>query len=115
MVEKFEHVHTRCTDIPVQRCEKLTMDDFNRGRDRLKKYRRKVIRHDMTQLQHTEDMALDRRLGRTHSTIGGLKTKSNKGEPKGSGKYAAYHQKPNIINDGKKEDGLDDKSCSSFN
>ncbi|KAF3637214.1 putative transcriptional regulator ATRX-like [Capsicum annuum] len=49
--------------IVVWRCETLAMDDFRRGRGRLKKYWREVIRHDMEQLQLTEHMTLDRKPG----------------------------------------------------
>lgn len=58
----FGHVKRRCTDAPVQRCERLTIDSFRRERGRPKKYWGEVIRHDMMQLQLTEDMPLDRRL-----------------------------------------------------
>ncbi|KAF3643040.1 Lysine--tRNA ligase [Capsicum annuum] len=58
----FGHVMRRGTDAPVRRCERLALDDFRRRRGRLKKYWREVIRHDMEQLQLTEDMTLDRKL-----------------------------------------------------
>ncbi|KAF3638986.1 hypothetical protein FXO37_24149 [Capsicum annuum] len=57
----FGHVMRRGPDAPVQRCETLAMDGFRRGRGRPKKYWREVIRHDMEQLQLTEDMTLDRK------------------------------------------------------
>ncbi|PHT35180.1 E3 SUMO-protein ligase SIZ1 [Capsicum baccatum] len=44
-------------DAPVRRCERLPL----RSRGRSKKYWREVIRHDMEQLQLTEDMTLDRK------------------------------------------------------
>ena len=34
----FGHVMRRGMDAPVRRCERLAMDDFRRGRGRLKKY-----------------------------------------------------------------------------
>ncbi|KAF3633506.1 putative serine/threonine-protein kinase-like [Capsicum annuum] len=45
-----------------QRYETLAVDGFRRGRGRPKKYWREVIRHDMEQLQPTEDVTLDRKL-----------------------------------------------------
>ncbi|PHT58561.1 hypothetical protein CQW23_00924 [Capsicum baccatum] len=57
----FMHVMRRGSNAPVQRCETLTMDSLRRGRDRPKKYWRKVIRHDMEQLHLTEDITLDRK------------------------------------------------------
>ncbi|KAF3664601.1 Protein BOLA2 [Capsicum annuum] len=57
----FGHVMRRGSDAPVRRCETLAMDDFRRGRGRLKKYWREVIGHNMKQLQLTEDMTLDRK------------------------------------------------------
>uniref|UniRef100_M0ZKM0 Methyltransferase family protein n=1 Tax=Solanum tuberosum TaxID=4113 RepID=M0ZKM0_SOLTU len=43
----------------------LAMDGFRRDRSRSKKYWEEVIRHDMTWLQFTEDMTLDRKVWRT--------------------------------------------------
>lgn len=43
----------RCTDAAVQRCERLVMDEFRKGRGRPKKYWGVMIRHDMAQLQLT--------------------------------------------------------------
>ncbi|KAF3648230.1 Trigger factor-like protein TIG, Chloroplastic [Capsicum annuum] len=57
----FGHVMRRGSNAPVRRCETLAMDGFRRGRGRAKKYWREVIRHDMEQLQLTEDMTLDRK------------------------------------------------------
>ncbi|KAF3684046.1 hypothetical protein FXO38_00469 [Capsicum annuum] len=57
----FGHVMRRGTDAPVRRCERLDLDGFRRSRGRSKKYCREVIRHDMEQLQLTEDMTLDRK------------------------------------------------------
>ncbi|KAF3676518.1 putative zinc finger CCCH domain-containing protein 19-like isoform X2 [Capsicum annuum] len=57
-------VMRRGTDAPVWRCERLATDGFRRGRGRPKKYWRKVIRHDMEQLQLTEDMTLDMKVWR---------------------------------------------------
>ncbi|KAF3651593.1 hypothetical protein FXO37_17934 [Capsicum annuum] len=59
----FGHVMRWGTDAPVRRCEMLALDGFGRSRGRPKKYWREVIRHDMEQLQLTEDMTLDRKVG----------------------------------------------------
>ncbi|KAG5583366.1 hypothetical protein H5410_053993 [Solanum commersonii] len=40
------------------------MGESDRGRDRTKKYWGEMTRQDMTQLQLTEDMTLDRRIWR---------------------------------------------------
>ena len=61
----FGHVMRRCTNAPVRRCERLAVDGFRRGRGRPKKYWMEVIRHDMAQLQLTEDMTLDRKMRRS--------------------------------------------------
>ncbi|KAF3650426.1 Mitochondrial arginine transporter BAC1 [Capsicum annuum] len=58
----FGHVMRRGTDDPVRRCERLALEGFKRGRGRPKLYWRGVIRHDMEQLQLTEDMTLDRKV-----------------------------------------------------
>ncbi|KAF3624471.1 putative clathrin assembly protein-like [Capsicum annuum] len=58
----FGHAMRRGSDAPMRRCETLAMDGFRRGRGRLKIYWREVIRHDMEQLQLTEDMTLDRKI-----------------------------------------------------
>ncbi|PHT57287.1 hypothetical protein CQW23_05773 [Capsicum baccatum] len=58
----FGHVMRRGTNAPVRRCERLALDGFRRSKDRPKKYWREVIRHDMEQLQLTEDMTLDRKV-----------------------------------------------------
>ncbi|PHU07259.1 Transcriptional activator FHA1 [Capsicum chinense] len=50
------------SDAPARRCERLAMDGFRRGRGRPRKYWREVIRHDIEQLQLTEDMTLDRKV-----------------------------------------------------
>ncbi|KAF3624030.1 hypothetical protein FXO37_31574 [Capsicum annuum] len=57
----FGHVMGRGAEAPGRRCEKLSLDGFRRSRGRLKKYWRGVIRHDIEQLQLTEDMILDRK------------------------------------------------------
>ncbi|KAF3616011.1 putative receptor-like protein kinase-like isoform X2 [Capsicum annuum] len=57
----FGHVMRRGTDAPVWRCETVAMDGLRWDRGRPKKYWREVIRHDMEQLQLTEDMTLDRK------------------------------------------------------
>ncbi|KAF3662432.1 putative 30S ribosomal protein S1, chloroplastic-like [Capsicum annuum] len=46
----FGLVMRRCSDALVQRCERLAMNGFRRGRGRPKKCWREVIRHDMEQL-----------------------------------------------------------------
>ncbi|KAF3632641.1 60S ribosomal protein L18a [Capsicum annuum] len=61
----FGHVMRRGFDALVQRCETLAIDDFRRGRGRPKKYWREMIRHDMEQLQLSEDMTLDRKMWMT--------------------------------------------------
>ncbi|KAF3631432.1 Cytochrome [Capsicum annuum] len=58
-------------NLKVRRCETLAMDDFRQGRDRPKKYWKEVIRHDMEQLQLTEDMALDRKVWRMRIRVEG--------------------------------------------
>ncbi|XP_070025956.1 uncharacterized protein [Nicotiana sylvestris] len=58
----FEHVKRRSIDAPVRRCERLTMAGLRRGRGRPKMYWGDVIRHDMAQLQLTEDMTFDRKI-----------------------------------------------------
>ncbi|PHU13999.1 hypothetical protein BC332_15204 [Capsicum chinense] len=59
----FGHVMRRDAGAPVRRCERLALDGFRMSRGRPKKYWREVIRHDMEQLQLTEDMTLDRKVG----------------------------------------------------
>ncbi|XP_070018117.1 uncharacterized protein [Nicotiana sylvestris] len=58
----FGHVRRRSTDAPVRRCERLTLEGLQRGRDRPKKRWGGMIREDMAQLQLTEDMTLDRKV-----------------------------------------------------
>ncbi|KAM3236851.1 hypothetical protein P3L10_011880 [Capsicum annuum] len=67
----FEHVMRRGADAPVRRCERLALDGFRRSRGRPKKYWREVIRHDMEQLQFTEDMILDRKVWRSQIRVEG--------------------------------------------
>ncbi|KAM3341558.1 hypothetical protein P3S68_026524 [Capsicum galapagoense] len=67
----FEHVMRRHADAPVRRCERLALDGFRRSRGRPKKYWREVIRHDMEQLQLTEDMTLDRKVWRLQIRVEG--------------------------------------------
>ncbi|KAK6803101.1 hypothetical protein RDI58_000885 [Solanum bulbocastanum] len=55
----------------MQGYDRLTIDGFKRGRGRSKKYWGEVIRYDITQLQLTKDMTLNRRLWRTHIRIRG--------------------------------------------
>jgi len=47
----------------MRRCERLDIVGSRRGRGRLKKYLGEVIRHDMSHLQLTENMNLDRGYG----------------------------------------------------
>ncbi|KAF3685320.1 Metal tolerance protein C1 [Capsicum annuum] len=49
----------------------LAMDGFKRGRGRPNKYWREVIRHDMEQLQLTEEMTLDGKVWRTRNRVEG--------------------------------------------
>ncbi|KAF3658531.1 hypothetical protein FXO38_13173 [Capsicum annuum] len=65
----FGHVMRRGTDAPVRRCERLALDGFRRSRGRPKKYWREVIRHDMEQLQLTEDIILDRKVWRSRIRV----------------------------------------------
>ncbi|KAF3634913.1 putative pre-mRNA-processing factor 6-like [Capsicum annuum] len=58
----FKHVMRRCMNALAPRCEKLDMDYLRRGRGGPKKYWREMIRHDVEQLQLTEDMTLDRKV-----------------------------------------------------
>ncbi|PHU09337.1 Reticulon-like protein B5 [Capsicum chinense] len=58
----FGHVMRRGADEPMRRYATLAMNDFRRNKGRPKKYWREVIRHDMEQLQLTEDMTLDRKV-----------------------------------------------------
>ncbi|PHT55553.1 Vacuolar protein sorting-associated protein 54, chloroplastic [Capsicum baccatum] len=51
----FGQVIRRDSNAPVRRCERLAMDGFRRGRGRPKRYWREVIRHDMEQLELTEE------------------------------------------------------------
>ncbi|XP_047265649.1 uncharacterized protein LOC124897153 [Capsicum annuum] len=67
----FGHVMRKGTDAPVRRCERLALDGFWRRRSRPKKYWREVIRHDMEQLQLTEDMTLDRKVWRSRIRVKG--------------------------------------------
>ncbi|KAG5611562.1 hypothetical protein H5410_022843 [Solanum commersonii] len=54
----FDHMMRRCTHALMWSVEILSMDGFERGRGRSKKYRGEVIRHDMTQLWLTIDMTI---------------------------------------------------------
>ncbi|KAF3652718.1 hypothetical protein FXO37_17377 [Capsicum annuum] len=67
----FGHVMRRGANDPVRRCERLALDGFRRRRGRPKKYWREVIRHDMEQLQLTEDMTLDRKAWRSRIRVEG--------------------------------------------
>ncbi|XP_047253670.1 uncharacterized protein LOC124887802 [Capsicum annuum] len=63
-LRRFAHMMRRITDASVQRCESLALDGFRWGRRRTKKYYMEVIRHDIEQLQLTENMTLDRKVWR---------------------------------------------------
>ncbi|XP_019246422.1 PREDICTED: uncharacterized protein LOC109226074 [Nicotiana attenuata] len=67
----YGNVRNRCPEAPVRRCERLHMRDLRKGRGRPKMYLGKVIRHDMTLLQLTKDMTLDRKLWRLKIRIKG--------------------------------------------
>ncbi|KAF3644443.1 hypothetical protein FXO37_21448 [Capsicum annuum] len=67
----FGHVMKRSVDAPFWRYERLTLDGFKRGRGRPKKYWREVIRHDIEQLQLTEDKTLDRKVWRSRIRVEG--------------------------------------------
>ncbi|PHT56700.1 putative cytosolic oligopeptidase A [Capsicum baccatum] len=54
----------RGSDAPVRRCETQAMEDFRWGRGRSTKYWKEVIRHDMEQLQLTDDMTFERNVCR---------------------------------------------------
>ncbi|XP_070004376.1 uncharacterized protein [Nicotiana sylvestris] len=58
----FEHVWRRSLDAPVRRCERLTLAGTRRGNGWPKKYWGEEIRQDMSRLQISEDMALDRNM-----------------------------------------------------
>ncbi|XP_070013666.1 uncharacterized protein [Nicotiana sylvestris] len=58
----FGHARRRSLDAPVKRCELLALGGTRIGRGRPKKYWGEVIRQDMTRLQISEDMALDRKV-----------------------------------------------------
>ncbi|XP_059288515.1 uncharacterized protein LOC132041846 [Lycium ferocissimum] len=40
----YKYVQRRCTDAPIRRCERLSVDDFKRGRGRPKKYWGEMVR-----------------------------------------------------------------------
>ena len=67
----FGHVMRRSSNAPVRKCESLAMNGFRRGRGRPKEYWREVIRHDMEQLQLTEDMTLDRKVWKMRIRVEG--------------------------------------------
>lgn len=58
-LRQFRQVTRKDRDALMQRCEKLYMDDFERGRSRPKKYCKKMIKQDMKQFYLTNDMTLD--------------------------------------------------------
>ncbi|XP_070013262.1 uncharacterized protein [Nicotiana sylvestris] len=58
----FGLVQGRSPDAPVWRCEWLAVEGTRRGKGQSKKYWGEVIRQDMTRLQISEDMALDKKL-----------------------------------------------------
>lgn len=53
----------------MRRCEGLDIAGTRRGRGRLKKYWEEVIRHDMVQLQVTEQMTSDRSMWRACTRV----------------------------------------------
>jgi len=57
----FGHIKRKSMDAPVRR--------YRRGRDRLKKSWNEVIRHNLTTLGLTEDMAQGRRLWRSRIKV----------------------------------------------
>lgn len=61
----------RCIDTKVRMCERLVIEGMKRGTGSPNKYWREVIRHDMTQLQLSRDMTLDRRVWRAHIRVEG--------------------------------------------
>ncbi|XP_070042497.1 uncharacterized protein [Nicotiana tomentosiformis] len=67
----FGHVKRRSIDTHVRRCERLALESLRRGRGRPKKYWGEVIRQDMSLLQLTEDMTLDRRVWRSRIKVEG--------------------------------------------
>ena len=67
----FGNVQRRITDAPVRRCERLILGATHRGRGRPKKYWGEVIRHDMAELDLTEDMTLDRKKWRLRIRVVG--------------------------------------------
>nr|XP_009781756.1 PREDICTED: uncharacterized protein LOC104230602 [Nicotiana sylvestris] len=58
----FGHGQRRSPDAPVRRCERLDLAGTRIGRGRPKKYWGEVSRRDMTLLQISEDMTLDRKV-----------------------------------------------------
>ncbi|XP_070028184.1 uncharacterized protein [Nicotiana sylvestris] len=64
MLRWFGHVKRKSIDP-----ERLAMESLRRGRGRPKKYWGEVIRRDMTPLQLTEDMTLDRRVWRSRIKV----------------------------------------------
>ncbi|KAG5578198.1 hypothetical protein H5410_058332 [Solanum commersonii] len=60
-LRRVEHVKRRCTHSLIRRSERLNIVEITRGRSKPKKYG-EVIRQDMTHLQLTENMTLDRKI-----------------------------------------------------
>ncbi|XP_070057622.1 uncharacterized protein [Nicotiana tomentosiformis] len=68
----FGHMKRRSTDASVRRCERLTLEGLRRGRGRpKKKWGKVIIRQDMTQLQLTVDLTLDRKVWRSRIRVVG--------------------------------------------
>ncbi|XP_070003760.1 uncharacterized protein [Nicotiana sylvestris] len=67
----FRYVQRRSPDAPVRRCERLVVEGTRKGRGQPKKYWGEVIRQDMTRLQISEDMTLDKKLWRSSITVVG--------------------------------------------
>lgn len=67
----YGHLKRRCIDKPMKRCDKLVIKGTRKGRGRPKKYCVEVIKQDMMHLHAIEDMALNRKLRKTHITVKG--------------------------------------------
>jgi len=65
----FGHVKRRSEDVPVRRCERLTLAECRRGRGRPKKNWKEMIRGDLKSLGITEDMVQDKSLWRSRIRV----------------------------------------------
>lgn len=61
----FGQVKRSCTYVPLRRCERLAIVGIRSDRGRSKKFWRELLRYDMTYMQLTEDMTLDRKIWRS--------------------------------------------------